>query len=324
MAEGGYIREYLVGLGFEVDEAGLAAFRNAIETAKQQAQALSELPAPVSFLQDVKAESAFSGLREQARQAARDASAALRQGLSQQDVLSGLRASLGDTASEASGAFSSFPGRVRTLFQRARSLAEGAMNPLPGRMQAIAQRAGSAFDGLPAQVGAAFSSAASAAVQAFSAAVEGIAAQSRQIQASVAAAASAAGSLNAQGVTAAANTPVLQNADGGVYDVPALTTISEGGAREYVIPVEKPQRAAPLLRAAMADLGAMAPALPAYAGGAVAQEMLVQAGATTHNTRVEAPVTMNVYGTDAPATAHAVSRLLSRRLSHNARGRIRI
>ena len=40
MADGGYIREYLVGLGFEVDERGLDAFRAALENAKTAAQGL--------------------------------------------------------------------------------------------------------------------------------------------------------------------------------------------------------------------------------------------------------------------------------------------
>ena len=34
MADGGYIREYLVGLGFQVDSAGLEAFRAALEGAQ--------------------------------------------------------------------------------------------------------------------------------------------------------------------------------------------------------------------------------------------------------------------------------------------------
>ena len=38
MADGGYIREYLVGLGFQVDSAGLEAFRAALEGAQQAAQ----------------------------------------------------------------------------------------------------------------------------------------------------------------------------------------------------------------------------------------------------------------------------------------------
>ena len=108
-------------------------------------------------------------------------------------------------------------------------------------------------------------------------------------------------------------------------DRPALTTIAEGGAREYVIPVEKPQRAAPLLRAAMNELGAAAPhALPTYA--AQSRQDAQGAPVTTNNTtnRVEAPITLQVYGTDAAATAGAVSRTLERRLAHNLRGRIRV
>ena len=110
-----------------------------------------------------------------------------------------------------------------------------------------------------------------------------------------------------------------------MYDRPALTTIAEGGAREYVIPVEKPQRAAPLLRAAMNELGAAAPhALPAYA--AQSRQDAQGAPVTTNNTRnrVEAPITLQVYGTDAAATAGAVSRTLERRLAHNLRGRVRV
>ena len=46
MADGGYIREYLVGLGFQVDSAGLEAFRAALEGAQQAAQALETLQMP--------------------------------------------------------------------------------------------------------------------------------------------------------------------------------------------------------------------------------------------------------------------------------------
>ena len=37
MADGGYIREYLVGLGFEVDERGLDAFRAALDIVEASA-----------------------------------------------------------------------------------------------------------------------------------------------------------------------------------------------------------------------------------------------------------------------------------------------
>ena len=48
MADGGYIREYLVGLGFEVDERGLDAFR-AAETDEVRVQIIQN-NAPVKIL----------------------------------------------------------------------------------------------------------------------------------------------------------------------------------------------------------------------------------------------------------------------------------
>ena len=65
------------------------------------------------------------------------------------------------------------------------------------------------------------------------------------------------------------------------------------------------------------------PPLPAYAAAPPAAQ---SAPVTTNNTtnRIEAPVTLKVYGSDASATAAAVSRTLERRLAHNLRGRVRI
>ena len=258
MAEGGYIREYLIGLGFEMDERGLEAFRAALENAKTAAQGLEKIELPALSAQGAR---------------------------------------------ESGGAFAA---ALRTL------------------MAQCARDASAAFNGFPARVGAIFARAAASASASFAPAVAAIAAQARQIAAAVQEAAASVGQLNA---AAAGNgkTTVLRNAEGGVYDRPALTTLAEDGAREYVIPVEKPQRAAPLLRAAMNELGAAAPhALPAYA--AQSRQDAQSAPVTTNNTtnRVEAPVTLQVYGTDAAATAGAVRRALERRLAHNLRGRIRV
>ena len=258
MADGGYIREYLVGLGFEVDERGLDAFRAALENAKTAAQGLEKIEIPALSAQGAR---------------------------------------------ESGGAFAA---ALRML------------------MAQSARDAAAAFNGFPARIGAIFAQAAANASASFAPAVAAIAAQAQQILAAVQGAAAAAGQI---GSAAAGNgkTTVLQNEDGGVYDRPALTTIAEGGAREYVIPVEKPQRAAPLLRAAMNELGAAAPhALPTYA--AQSRQDAQGAPVTTNNTtnRVEAPITLQVYGSDAAATAGAVSRTLERRLAHNLRGRVRV
>lgn len=330
MAEsGGYIREYLVGLGFEVDEAGLSRFRAALEGAREAARTLENGETGSGI------KSALESLTTSAQSDGRALGDALRKGLgdASRNLAPQLKAALSRAESGAAGAFDSLPARFRARFASARAAAEGALSPLTGRVRAQAETTASAFDGLPAQVGATFSQAATAAVSAFQAAVDGIAAQARQIEASVASALSAASRLPSAGGAEAG--PVLQNAEGGVYDAPSLTTIAEGGAREYVIPVEKPRRAAPLLRAAMADLGMTAPSareadiLPphAQAFGALPHYALPQApgaGGVTHNTsRVEAPVTLNVYGTDAVSTANAVNRTLERRLAHNLRGRVR-
>ena len=280
MADGGYIREYLVGLGFQVDSAGLEAFRAALEGAQQAAQALEALQMP---------------------------------------SLSG---------AELARGMNNFPAQTRRIFVRARTDAESALSPLPGRLRGVSERCAAAFSGFPSQVSALFSQAAQAAQAAFAPAVSGIAEQARQIQSAVQSAMASVRALPSAG--GGGNSTVLRNAEGGVYDRPALTTLAEGGAREYVIPVEKPQRAAPLLRAAMNDLGMTGPGaqqtvppLPAYAAAPPAAQ---SAPVTTNNTtnRIEAPVTLKVYGSDASATAAAVSRTLERRLAHNLRGRVRI
>ena len=54
MADGGYIREYLVGLGFEVDERGLDAFRAALENAKTAAQGLEKIEIPALSAQGAR------------------------------------------------------------------------------------------------------------------------------------------------------------------------------------------------------------------------------------------------------------------------------
>lgn len=274
MAEGGFIREYLIGLGFQVDSSGLEAFRTAVDGAQAAAQSLETL------------------------QTAVPSGAALSQGAAD------------------------FPAQLRRIFLSARTGAENALSPLPGRLRGLSAQCASAFSSLPAQVSAVFSQAAQAASAAFAPAVASITAQAQQILSAVRSAASAAQALPASG-GGSANVTVLQNAEGGVYDRPALTTIAEGGAREYVIPVEKPQRAAPLLRAAMNDLGMTAPrVLPAYAAAPAAQSAPVSTNTTTN--RIEAPITMKIYGSNASATASAVSRTLERRLAHNLRGRVRI
>ena len=258
MTDGGYIREYLIGLGFEVDESGLDAFRAALENAKSAARGLEKIEIPALSAQGAR---------------------------------------------ERGGAFAA---------------------TLKMLMTQSARDAAAAFNGFPARIGAIFAQAAANASASFAPAVTAITAQAQQIAAAVQGVMASAGQLNSA-ATGNGKTTVLQNADGGVYDRPALTTIAEGGAREYVIPVEKPRRAAPLLRAAMNELGAAAPhALPAYA--AQSRKDAPGAPVTTNNTttRVEAPITLQVYGSDAAATAGAVSRTLERRLAHNLRGRIRV
>lgn len=100
--------------------------------------------------------------------------------------------------------------------------------------------------------------------------------------------------------------------EGGVIDREMTARIGEGNRREYVIPVTKPARAIPLMKAAMKDLG-MDVDSANYAnqmlGGSPTSN---KAPSYTHGSsgastfKVDAHSTFNVYGSDAQSTANAI------------------
>lgn len=100
--------------------------------------------------------------------------------------------------------------------------------------------------------------------------------------------------------------------EGGVVEHETHATLGEGNKREYVIPVTKPSRAIPLLKAAMEDLG-ITPESYSKAnkmlGGSPTRNVTptyAQNQNTTNNNvkqEINAPSTFNVYGTDAKSIA---------------------
>lgn len=100
--------------------------------------------------------------------------------------------------------------------------------------------------------------------------------------------------------------------EGGVVDRETKATIGEGNKREYVIPVTKPSRAIPLMKAAMRDLG-MTPETYSRAnkmlGGSPTQNVTptyAQNQNTTNNNvtqEINAPSTFHIHGTDAKSIA---------------------
>ena len=105
---------------------------------------------------------------------------------------------------------------------------------------------------------------------------------------------------------------------GGVVNSETQATIGEDG-REYVIPVTKPGRALSLLRQAASDLGMNVQSSQEAAkmlggNGEANKTPAYAAGNTTNNTTVnesktvEAPATINVYGSNAKQTADLVKK----------------
>lgn len=126
-----------------------------------------------------------------------------------------------------------------------------------------------------------------------------------------------------------------QFSNGGVVWGQQSVTVGENNDPEAIIPLNKPRRALELLRyslgymgitpqsllGAQAMLGASGAgnAIPAYAGASASGHGNVYHN--TSNTRnVQAPVHLNVYGSDASATAHATANILQRRWMHNVQG----
>ena len=120
---------------------------------------------------------------------------------------------------------------------------------------------------------------------------------------------------------------------GGMVEKETRATIGEDG-REYVIPVTKPDRAIPLLKAAMKDLNvdgraalgavgqlggsATANKAPAYQNIQTVTRETVNNKVVNHN--VSAPATINVYGSDAESVARNVERNQETLLIRNIKG----
>ena len=126
-----------------------------------------------------------------------------------------------------------------------------------------------------------------------------------------------------------------QFSNGGVVWGQQSVTVGENNDPEAIIPLNKPRRALELLRyslgymgitpqsllGAQAMLGASGAgnAIPAYAGASASGRGNVYHN-TSNTSSVQAPVHMNVYGSDASATAHATANILQRRWMHNVQG----
>ena len=190
--------------------------------------------------------------------------------------------------------------------------------------QALADAASGALDGFVSSAQSAGAAGASAFVSAILAQVEAAAAASQALASAASGGlGGSAGDKGASGRTASSSSGIdysgmrLPQAfgDGGFVDDATYAVVGEKGVREYIIPAENTQRSRSLVSAMFSDMGV--PTYGSLFSGAVSRD-------TVNNTRVEAPVTMNVYGSDAASTAYAVNRLLERRLHHNMRGRIKV
>lgn len=120
------------------------------------------------------------------------------------------------------------------------------------------------------------------------------------------------------------------HSEGGVVDKETVSKLGEGNKREYVIPVTKPNRGIPLLKRAAADMGltvqsyANASKMLGGSGGAgvtPAYAAAAATGSTTVNNKseVNAPATINVYGSNARQTAELIEQNQEQRLLRNIR-----
>lgn len=246
----------------------------------------------------------------------------------------GITEALQEAYDEVIATWEPFPEWLRKLFNTAKNKAVSAMRPIVGQMQAIANQVKNAFNDIPAHIGSVFDQAANNAISAFSRVASEVASQVAQINASISSINTATPNVGGGSSGKGGNTP-MRNAAGGVYDSPVATTLAEDGEREYVIPTKRRDRAIPLVRALLSDLGLSEGNFKnasSILGGSPLQNMAPAysqpyANTTTNNreshTTVEAPVTVNVHGTDPGATANTIERVLERRLVHNVRGRLK-
>ena len=149
----------------------------------------------------------------------------------------------------------------------------------------------SAFDGMDTDIGDEFTSAAQLAMSAWDGVAEYFAGVASDIRESILSAAAQ--------VTFTTPTQVKQHAYGGITTQPTLSTLSEDGGKEYIIPINKPKRALELMMGAAQDLmGSL--------GGAGGSERMMRSDSQVvkqdiKNT-VTAPATINIYESNNPKT----------------------
>lgn len=196
-----------------------------------------------------------------------------------------------------------------SMFNDLVSQANEALEEIVDRVNTIVSQIVSKFGTLPGSVGSKFASAASSARNALS----GLPSYVKSIVDKI-------NQYISQIKSPKITTPSLGGkSEGGVVDKETVSRLGEGNKREYVIPVTKPNRAVPLLKRAAADLGlnvsSYANATKMLGGSAKANVTPSYASSTTNNSSsvtnnksVNAPATINVYGSDARQTANLVEK----------------
>lgn len=108
------------------------------------------------------------------------------------------------------------------------------------------------------------------------------------------------------------------NSNGGVINSETVTRVGEGNKREYIIPVTKPNRGIPLLKAAARDLGLSVDSVSratSMLGGSASGNVTPTYATTSsssvvnnnYNNTINAPATINVRGTDPVSTGKNVN-----------------
>lgn len=360
---GSLIKEYLIGFGFQLDEGSLDAARAALDSIVSAAReiegqvlslahsaqfalsSISPTPVEVTFeVEDISEKLSAASVTLAPLALNLDASALIKSAAEAKRALSDIDVPALALELNASAFFAS----LRAVKARAEDVnateviipvagdfsgLEAAADAFMSSLKAVsaeAERAQAAVKSL-AGAGRSFSGLASSA----RAAAKGVSSAIKSEMSAAAAAVnqyvgkmkSALSSLSTS--IAGASQPTQKFSIGGVVEKETRATIGEDG-REYVIPVTKPDRAIPLLKAAMEDLNLGGQALtyaanqlsqkspPVYAAQPTIRRETVQ-NSTVHNT-VSAPATINVYGRDAESIAQNVERNQELLLIRNIKG----
>ncbi|MDR1599460.1 MAG: hypothetical protein LBS11_06285 [Oscillospiraceae bacterium] len=230
-----------------------------------------------------------------------------------------------------------FPKEMSEIFKKAKADAYNAFKPIIELTRSVKRGVVSLFNSLPDDIGSKFEEAAKRAEDAFGGLAEKIAGQMSRIRDSIAGMASAG---NSGGDVPARNGSgaLARNAVGGMYDSPTETMVGEEGRREYIIPTAYPDRAFPMMRTLMSDMGVNAESLQransmlgggaeAFARPAQMRSMINNNTSATHTTtntsEINAPVNVTVmgYGDNSARIGNQINSEMRRHI-RNLRGRI--